>query len=83
MTPDNGLRRVVVALVGAAVTFCLVGTAIYYFMADVKVNGWFLHGGPKTLAAGMAGLFSGGLVAVVVLVLLLGWLGRRERRKLE
>jgi hypothetical protein len=39
-------------------------------MADVGANG-LVHGGPATLAAAMAGLFSGGLVAVVVLILLL------------
>jgi len=44
--------------------------AIYYKVADVRVNG-FLHGGPTTLAAAMAGLFGGGVVAVVVLVFLL------------
>jgi hypothetical protein len=72
MKPDRGLRRVVVAVVGALFTFCLVAIAIYYKMADVSLNGW-MHGGPTTLAAAMAGLFSGGLVAVVVLVLLLRW----------
>jgi hypothetical protein len=30
-----------------------------------------VHGGPAMLAAAMAGLFGGGLVAVVVLILLL------------
>jgi Na+/alanine symporter len=72
MKPDHGLRRVVVAVVGALVTFCLAAIAIYYKMADVSLNGW-MHGGPTTLAAAMAGLFSGGLVAVVVLILLLRW----------
>jgi Na+/alanine symporter len=67
---DRDLRRVVVALVGALVAFCVVALVIYYKMADVKVNG-FVHGGPATLAAAMAGLFGGGLVAVVVLILLL------------
>lgn len=67
---DRDLRRVVVALVGALVAFCLVALVIYYKMADVKVNG-FVHGGPATLTAAMAGLFGGGLVAVVVLILLL------------
>jgi hypothetical protein len=67
---DRDLRRVVVAIVGGLTAFCVVATAIYYKMADVAVNG-FVHGGPATLAAAMAGLFSGGLVAVVVLILLL------------
>jgi hypothetical protein len=79
MRSDNDLRRVVVALVGAFVSFCLVALLVYCWMADVRVNG-FLHGGPTALAAAMAGLFSGGLLAVVVLVMLLRWLGRRERR---
>jgi hypothetical protein len=67
---DRDLRRVVVAVVGGLAAFCIVATAIYYRMADVARNG-FVHGGPATLAAAMAGLFSGGLVAVVVLILLL------------
>ena len=67
---DRELRRMVVAIVGGLAAFCLVAGAIYYKMADVAVNG-FVHGGPATLAAAMAGLFSGGLVAVVVLILLL------------
>ena len=69
---DKGLRRVVVAIVGALITFCLVAIAIYYKMADVRANG-FLHGGPTMLTAAMAGLFAGGLTAVVVLILLLRW----------
>jgi hypothetical protein len=82
MKADNDLRRVVVALVGAFVSFCLVATAVYYWMADVRVNG-FLHGSPKTLAAAMAGLFGGGLVAVAALIVLLRVESRREGRKLE
>ena len=70
--PDKGLRRVIVAITGAGVAFCLVTVAIYYKMAHVSANGW-AHGGPATLAAGMAGLFSGGLAALVVLILLLRW----------
>jgi Na+/alanine symporter len=69
---ERDLRRIVVAIVGAVITFCLVALAIYYKMADVAVNG-FVHGGPATLAAGMAGLFGGGVAAVVVLILLLRW----------
>jgi hypothetical protein len=82
MRRDNDLRRVVVALVGAFVSFCLVAVLVYCWMVDVRVNG-FLHGGPATLAAAMAGLFSGGLLAVAVLVTLLRWGSRRERRKLQ
>jgi len=79
MKADDGLRRIVVALVGALVSFCVVGMLVYCWMANVRVNG-FLHGGPATLVAGMAGLFSGGLVAVAVLVLVLSRGSRRERR---
>ena len=79
MKPDKGLRRIVTALVGALVGFCVVAFLVYYWMADVRVNG-FLHGGPGALWAAMAGLFSGGLVAVAVLVMLLSWGSRRERR---
>jgi hypothetical protein len=67
---DRDLRRVLVAIVGGLTAFCVVAFVIYYKMADVAVNG-FVHGGPATLAAAMAGLFGGGLVAVVVLILLL------------
>jgi hypothetical protein len=70
MKVDGVVRRVVIAIVGAGVSFCLVAAAIYYKVADVRVNG-LLHGGPTTLAAAMAGLFGGGLVAMVVMVLLL------------
>jgi hypothetical protein len=59
-----------------------VAVGIYYKMADVRVNGVF-HGGPKSLAAARAGLFGGGIVAVVVLVLLLRWGSSRGRRELE
>jgi hypothetical protein len=68
--PDRDLRRVVIAIAGGLVAFCLVAIAIYYKMANVGVNG-FVHGGPTALAAAMAGLFGGGVTAVVVLVLLL------------
>jgi hypothetical protein len=70
MKTDGDLRRVVVAIASMVVTFCLVATSIYYKMADVAVNG-FLHGSPTTLAAAMAGLFGGGLAALVVLILVL------------
>jgi hypothetical protein len=68
--PDRGLERVIVAIAGAVITFCLVAVAIYYRMADVPANGW-IHGGPVTMTAAMAGLFAGGFAAFVVLVLLL------------
>jgi hypothetical protein len=67
---DRDLCRVLVAIIGGLAAFCLLAGTIYYKMADVAVNG-FVHGGPATLAAAMAGLFGGGLVAVVVLILLL------------
>ena len=67
---DRDLRRVIVAIAGALITFGVVATAVYYKMADVPVNGW-VHGGPVMLAAAMAGLFGGGLLAVVVLIVLL------------
>jgi hypothetical protein len=76
MKGDGGLLRIVIAIVGAGIAFCLVGAAIYYKVADVRVNG-LLHGGPTTLAAAMAGLFGGGLAAMVMLVLLLRSLGGR------
>jgi hypothetical protein len=72
MEPDRGLRRAIVAILGAMVTFCLVAVGVYYKMAYVSVNGW-MHGGPTALSAAMAGLFGGGVVAVVVLILLLQW----------
>jgi hypothetical protein len=67
---DPDLRRVAVAVAGGLAAFCVVAMVIYYKMADVAVNG-FVHGGPAPLAAATAGLFAGGLVAVVVLILLL------------
>jgi len=70
MKDDKGPLRIILAVTGMVVTFCLVAMAIYYKMADVAVNG-FLHGGPATLSAAMAGLFGGGLAALVVLILLL------------
>jgi hypothetical protein len=68
--PDRGLERVIVAIVGAVVTFCLIAVVIYYRMAEVPANGW-IHGGPVTMTAAMAGLFAGGFAAFVMLVLLL------------
>ena len=70
MKTDRGVRSVIAAVLGSIASFCFVAMAIYYKVADVRVNG-FLHGGPTTLAAAMAGLFGGGAVAVVVLVFLL------------
>jgi hypothetical protein len=76
---DDGVRGVIAALVGAVVSFVLVASAVYYKMAVVRMNG-VLHGGPDVLAAGMAGLFGGGIVAVVVLVILLRMASRMDRR---
>jgi hypothetical protein len=70
MKGDKSLQRIAIAVTGMVVTFLLVATAIYYKMADVAVNG-FMHGGPTMLAAAMAGLFGGGLAALLVLILLL------------
>jgi hypothetical protein len=72
MKSDRGLRRVVVAIAGAFVTFCLVAIAIDTKMAGGGANG-LLHGSPGMLSAAMAGLFGGGVAALVVLILLLQW----------
>ncbi|WP_433969128.1 hypothetical protein [Tunturiibacter gelidiferens] len=72
MSRDRGLQRFVASVGGAMVSFCVVAIGIYYKVADVRVNGAF-HGGPASLAAAMAGLFGGGIVAVMVLVFLLRW----------
>ena len=68
--PDPDLRRIVIAIAGAAIVFCVVAIAVYYWIARVAVNGW-IHGGPVMLTGAMAGLFSGGMAAVVALILLL------------
>ena len=70
MKVDRDLRRIVAAVVGALVAFCLVAWGIYYKLADVAVNG-YLHGGPRMLTAAMAGLFVGGLIALAVLIVVL------------
>jgi hypothetical protein len=67
---DSDLRRIVLAIAGAAVAFCVVAIAVYYWIAGVAVHGW-IHGGPVMLTGAMAGLFSGGLAAVVALILVL------------
>jgi hypothetical protein len=69
---------VIAAILGAVISFGLVFSAIYCKVADVRVNGIF-HGGPASLAAAMAGLFGGGIVALVVLVILLRWRNRLDR----
>jgi hypothetical protein len=74
---DRGLQRFVVSAAGALISFCVVAVGVYYKIADVRVKGVF-HGGPAALAAAMAGLFGGGVVAVLVLVFLLRWGSRRE-----
>jgi hypothetical protein len=79
---DRGLQRFVASVLGAMASFCLVAMGIYYKVADVRVNGAF-HGGPASLAAAMAGLFGGGIVAVMVLVFLLRWGNSREHHELE
>ena len=78
----NGSKFLIGNFLNAIIAFLLVATAVYYWMADVRVNG-FLHGSPKTMAAAMAGLFGGGLVAVAALIVLLRVGSRREGRKLE
>ena len=75
MKTDGGGLSVIAAILGALVSFGLVSSAIYYKVADVRVNGIF-HGGPASLAAAMAGLFGGGVVALAVMVFLLRWRNR-------
>jgi hypothetical protein len=72
MKSDRSLRGVVVAIAGAFVTFCLVAVTIDTKMAGGGANG-FLHGSPGMLSAAMAGLFGGGVAALVMLILLLQW----------
>lgn len=67
---DPDFRRIVVAVAGAAIVFCVVAIAAYYWIARVAVHGW-IHGGPVMLTGAMAGLFAGGLAAIVTLILLL------------
>ena len=62
--------RIVVAVVGAMIVFCVVAVAVYYWIAGVSVHGW-MQGGPVALTGAMAGLFAGGLAAMVALILLL------------
>jgi hypothetical protein len=76
MKAESGPGHLIAAILGAAASFCLVGVGIYYRMAHVGVNGW-MHGGPAMLLAAMGGLFGGGLVAVLVLIVLLKWLNGR------
>jgi hypothetical protein len=81
MKTDGGVRGVVAAILGAVVSFGLVSSAIFYKVADVRVNGIF-HGGPASLAAAMAGLFGGGVIALAVLVFLLRG-GKRLDRSID
>jgi len=67
---NNDGNRIVVAIMGAVVASCVVAVAVYYWIAGVAVHGW-LHGGPVALTGAMAGLFAGGLAAMVALILLL------------
>ena len=71
------MQRFIASVVGAMISFCAVAIGIYYKVADVRVNGAF-HGGPASLAAAMAGLFGGGIAAMLVLVFLLRWGNRRS-----
>ena len=65
-----GRNRIGVAVVGAVITFCVLAIAVYYRIAGVAAHGW-MQGGPVALTGAMAGLFAGGLAAVVALILLL------------
>jgi hypothetical protein len=67
---EAGLRRIVVAIAGALVAFCVFGVGMYYEVAHVSANGW-VYRGPTALTAAMAGLFGGGFAAMLVLILLL------------
>jgi hypothetical protein len=67
---DPALRRIVVAIAGPSIVFCVVVIVVYYWIAGVAVHGWML-GGPVMLTGAMAGLFAGGLAAMVALILLL------------
>ena len=67
---NSDTNRIVVAIVVAVITFCVVAIAVYYWIAGVATHGW-MHGGPVALTGAMAGLFSGGLTAMLVLILLL------------
>jgi hypothetical protein len=82
LSRGRGLQQLVASIVGAMLSFCVVAVAIYCEIANVRVNGFF-HGGPAALAAAMAGLFGGGIVAVMVLVFLLRWDGGRRQQELE
>ena len=66
--------RLLGAVGGTLVCALAVGGVVFYRMADVARVG--LHGGPQMLAAGMGGLFTGGVVGVVVLIVLLRWKAR-------
>lgn len=68
--PDRGLRRVVVAVGGAGIVFCLVAAEVYYKMNHVSANGW-TYRGPASMTAAASGLFVGGFAAFVALILLL------------
>ena len=72
MANDAGVLRLIVALAAAAVSFCVVGAALFYKVANVAAAGWRFSG-PTALTGEMAALFGGGLVALVVLVAALHW----------
>ena len=67
---DPALRRVIVAIAGASIVSCVVIIVVYYWIAGVALHGW-IRGGPVMLTGAMAGLFAGGLAAMVTLILLL------------
>jgi hypothetical protein len=76
MERDAGLRKVIVAMIAAAIAFCVVGVGIFYKVVDVRAVGWRFSG-PTALAGEMGALCGGGLAAVVVLIVGLRWGGRR------
>lgn len=73
----GGWGRLAAAIGAALVCFVVAGVAIFYAVAGWDAAGWRLSG-PTALAGEMAGLFGGGLAAVVVLIAVLRW-GRGGR----
>jgi hypothetical protein len=78
LSSNSGAGRLITAVIGALISLCVVGTAIFHKVAAAK-GVTLSHGGPAMLTAAMAGLFGGGLAAVLVLILILRW-GRGHRR---
>ncbi len=77
MAHDAGLLRLIAALAAAAISFCVVGAALFYKVAKIASRGWRFSG-PTALTGEMAALFGGGLVALIVLIAMLRW-GRGGR----